>query len=86
MREIFVNVTPRETRAALVENGSTQELYIERAGRRGLVGSLYKGRVSRVLPGMQAEFIENGLTRTALLHAGEISRALASRPTPTAPP
>jgi ribonuclease G len=75
VREIFVNVTPRETRAALVENGSTQELYIERAGRRGLVGNLYKGRVSRVLPGMQAAFIDIGLARTAFLHAGDIARA-----------
>ena len=71
MREILVNVTPRETRAALVENGVTQELYIERASRRGLVGNLYKGRVSRVLPGMQAAFIDIGLERTAFLHAGD---------------
>jgi ribonuclease G len=76
MREILVNVTPRETRAALVENGVTQELYIERTSRRGLVGNLYKGRVSRVLPGMQAAFIDIGLDRTAFLHAGDIARAL----------
>ena len=69
MREILLNVTPRETRAALVENGNTQELYIERASRRGLVGNLYKGRVSRVLPGMQAAFIDIGLDRAAFLHA-----------------
>jgi len=75
MREILVNVTPRETRAAVVENGVTQELYIERASRRGLVGNLYKGRVSRVLPGMQAAFIDIGLERTAFLHAGDIARA-----------
>ena len=77
MREILVNVTPRETRAVLVENGSAQELYIERAGRRGLVGNLYKGRVSRVLPGMQAAFVDIGLARTAFLHAGDIARAAA---------
>ncbi len=76
MREILVNVTPRETRAVLVENGSAQELYIERAGRRGLVGNLYKGRVSRVLPGMQAAFVDIGLARTAFLHAGDIARAV----------
>ena len=76
MREILINVTPRETRAALIENGSTQELYIERASRRGIVGNLYKGRVSRVLPGMQAAFIDNGLERTAFLHAGDITRAV----------
>ena len=76
MREILINVTPRETRAALIENGVTQELYIERASRRGLVGNLYKGRVSRVLPGMQAAFIDVGLERTAFLHASDIARAV----------
>ena len=74
-REILVNVTPRETRAALVENGALQELYIERASRRGLVSNLYKGRVSRVLPGMQAAFVDIGLERTAFLHAADIARA-----------
>ena len=86
MREIFVNVTPRETRAALVENGSTQELYIERAGRRGLVGNLYRGRISRVLPGMQAAFVDIGLARTAFLHAGDIARPASAAAEPGAPP
>ena len=71
--EIFVNVAPRETRAALLENGVLQEIHIERASRRGLVGNLYKGRVSRVLPGMQAAFVEIGLERTAFLHAADIA-------------
>jgi ribonuclease G len=71
--EIFVNVAPRETRAALLENGALQEVYLERVSRRGLVGNLYKGRVSRVLPGMQAAFIEIGLARTAFLHAADIA-------------
>jgi ribonuclease G len=74
-REIFVNVGPRETRAALLENGSAVELHVERANRRGLVGNLYKGRVSRVLPGMQAAFVEVGLERTAFLHVADIARA-----------
>ena len=86
MREIFVNVTPRETRAALVENGSTQELYIERAGRRGLVGNLYRGRISRVLPGMQAAFVDIGLVRTAFLHAGDIARPASAAAESGAPP
>ena len=86
MREIFVNVTPRETRAALVENGSTQELYIERASRRGLVGNLYRGRISRVLPGMQAAFVDIGLARTAFLHAGDIARPASAAAEPGAPP
>ncbi len=86
MRDILVNVTPRETRAALVENGVTQELYIERASRRGIVGNLYKGRVSRVLPGMQAAFLEIGLVRTAFLHAADIARAVPADAELGAPP
>jgi ribonuclease G len=70
--EILVNAAPRETRAALLENGALQELFIERASRRGLVSNLYKGRVSRVLPGMQAAFLEIGLSRTAFLHVADI--------------
>jgi len=72
--EILLNVAPRETRAALLENGVVQELHIERTSRRGLVSNLYKGRVSRVLPGMQAAFVEIGLERTAFLHAADIAR------------
>jgi ribonuclease G len=70
--EILVNVAPRETRAAILENGVVQEIHIERSSRRGLVSNLYKGRVSRVLPGMQAAFVEIGLERTAFLHAADI--------------
>ena len=69
---MVVNVSPRETRAALLENGVLQELFLERASRRGLAGNLYKGRVSRVLPGMQAAFIDIGLERTAFLHVSDI--------------
>ncbi|MFV1972997.1 MAG: ribonuclease G [Thiohalobacterales bacterium] len=70
--EILINVTPRETRVALVENGVLQEVMIERARRRGLVGNIYKGKVCRVLPGMQAAFVEIGLERAAFLHASDI--------------
>jgi len=77
--EILVNVAPRETRAALLDNGALQEVFIERASRRGLVSNLYKGRVSRVLPGMQAAFLEIGLARTAFLHVADI---LAPPPDP----
>lgn len=73
--EILVNVTTRETRAAMVENGVAQEVFIERASRRGIVSNIYKGKVSRVLPGMQAAFIDIGLERTAFLHASDIARA-----------
>jgi len=71
--EILINVTPSEVRAALLENGVLQEVYIERAARRGLISNIYKGRVSRVLPGMQAAFIDIGLERTAFLHASDIA-------------
>ena len=71
--EILVNIAPRETRAAVVENGVLQEIYLERTSRRGLVSNLYKGRVSRVLPGMQAAFVDIGLDRTAFLHAADIA-------------
>ncbi len=73
--EILVNVAPRETRAAILENGVVQEIHVERTSRRGIVSNLYKGRVSRVLPGMQAAFVEIGLERTAFLHAADIARA-----------
>jgi len=72
--EILINVTPREIRAALLENGILQEVTIERAARRGLTSNIYKGRVSRVLPGMQAAFVDIGLERTAFLHVSDISR------------
>jgi ribonuclease G len=70
--EILINVTPREVRAAVVADGVLQEVLIERATRNGLVGNLYKGRVVRVLPGMQAAFVEIGLERTAFLHVSDI--------------
>jgi ribonuclease G len=70
--EILVNVTPNEVRAALLENGVVQEVHIERADRRGVISNIYKGRVTRVLPGMQAAFVEIGLQRTAFLHVSDI--------------
>jgi ribonuclease G len=76
--EILVNVNPRETRAALLENGVLQEVFIERASRRGLTSNIYKGRVQRVLPGMQAAFVDIGLERTAFLHASDITRSRAA--------
>ena len=71
--EILVNVAPRETRAAIVESDVLQEIYVERTSRRGLVSNLYNGRVSRVLPGMQAAFVDIGLERTAFLHVADIA-------------
>jgi ribonuclease G len=70
--EILVNVTPQETRVAVLHLGSVQELHIERAQCRGLVGNIYMGRVVRVLPGMQSAFIDIGLERAAFLHVADI--------------
>lgn len=70
--EILMNVTPMETRVAIVENGVLQEVHIERTQRRGLVGNIYKGKVVRVLPGMQAAFVDIGLERAAFIHMGEL--------------
>jgi ribonuclease G len=94
--EILINVTPRETRVAVVENGMLQEVQLERASRRGYVGNIYKGRVLRVMPGMQAAFVDVGLQRAAFLHASDIIRSLPavsgetaelspSAPSPTPP-
>ncbi|WP_016955127.1 ribonuclease G [Catenovulum agarivorans] len=71
--ELLINVTPTETRVAVVENGSLQEVHIERQGKKGLVGNIYCGKVSRVLPGMQAAFIDIGLDKAAFLHASDIT-------------
>jgi ribonuclease G len=70
--EILINSTSREVRVALVENGVLQELLIERASHRGIIGNIYKGSVKRVLPGMQAAFLDIGLDRTAFLHVSDI--------------
>ena len=71
--EILVNVTPRETRVAVVENGVLQEVQIERVARRGLVGGIFKGCVSRVMPGMDAAFIDIGLEKAAFIHASDVN-------------
>lgn len=73
--ELLINVTPSESRVALVENGLLQELHLERMRDISYVGNIYMGRVERVLPGMQAAFVDIGLDRTAFLHAGEIARS-----------
>lgn len=71
--ELLINVTPSESRVALIENGILQEIHIERHTKKGLVGNIYKGKVSRVLPGMQAAFIDIGLDKAAFLHASDIA-------------
>ena len=75
-RDIIVSSTPQETRVALLEDGSVSELFIEREAQRGVVGNIYKGRVTRVLPGMQSAFVELGLERDAFLHAADVFEEL----------
>lgn len=70
--EFLINLTPQETRVALMQQGIVQELHVERTGGRGIVGNIYLGRVVRVLPGMQSAFVEAGLARTAFLHVADI--------------
>lgn len=70
--ELLINVTPSESRVALIENGILQEVHVERHTKKGLVGNIYRGKVSRVLPGMQAAFVDIGLEKAAFLHASDI--------------
>jgi len=72
--EVLINVTPQETRVAVVENGVLQEVHMERTQSRGIVGNIYKGKVVRILPGMQAAFVDIGSDRTAFLHASDAMR------------
>ena len=70
--ELFINARAHETRVALVENGVVVELHIERKTGRELMGSIYRGRVARVLPGMQAAFVNIALERTAFLYVSDV--------------
>ena len=69
--ELIINVTSLETRVALLENGSLAELHIERESDKGITGNIYKGRVSRVLPGMQSAFVDLGLERDTFLYVSD---------------
>jgi len=77
--DILINWSPQETRVAIVENGAVQELHIERALERGLVGNVYLGKVARVLPGMQSAFVDVGLERAAFLHVADLHSANGAR-------
>ena len=70
--EILINFSPMETRVAVIENGMLQEVHVERNDHRGIVGNIYLGKVVRVLPGMQAAFIEIGLERAGFIHVADI--------------
>jgi ribonuclease G len=75
-RDLIVSTNPRETRVALLEDGVVSEIFLEREAHRGVVGSIYKGRVTRVLPGMQSAFVDIGLERDAFLHATDVFEEL----------
>ncbi|WP_230659240.1 Rne/Rng family ribonuclease [Psychrobacter sp. I-STPA10] len=79
--ELLINVSPMESRVAVLDNGVLGEIYIERHNKLGLVGNIYLGTVVRVLPGMQAAFIDIGQSRTAFLHVNDMQRL--PRPAPT---
>lgn len=70
--EVLINMTPQETRVAVMQMGVVQDLHIERSSGRGIVSNVYLGRVKRVLPGMQSAFIDIGLERSAFLHVADI--------------
>src|SRR4051812_26047380 len=70
--ELIINASLPETRIALMENGEIQDLLIERASGKGIVGNIYKGRVTRVLPGMQAAFVDIGLEKAAFLYVDDV--------------
>ncbi len=72
--ELLINVSPMESRVAVLDNGVVSEVYIERHNKLGLVGNIYLGTVVRVLPGMQAAFVEIGQSRTAFLHVNDMRR------------
>ena len=78
--DVLINVTPMDIRVALVENGVLQEVYIERSTRKGIVGNIYQGKVVRVLPGMQAAFVDIGLERAAFIHVSEVAERDAVNP------
>ena len=77
--QILINVTPFETRVAIVEQGTVQEIQLERSNQRGNVGNIYLGKVTRVLPGMQSAFIDIGLERAAFIHIADLRENRESR-------
>jgi len=78
-QDILINWAPQETRVAVVEQGAVQEVHLERTLERGLVGNIYLGKVSRVLPGMQSAFIDIGLDRAAFLHVADLMPNIAAK-------
>src|SRR5213595_551515 len=71
-REIVINATKHESRIAVLDDGQVVELWVERTRHRTIVGNIYKGRVTKVLPGMQSAFVELGLERDAFLYVSDV--------------
>ena len=71
--EILINSSSREIRVALIENNQLAELFIEHQAHKGIVGNIYKGKVSKVLPGMQVAFVDMGLDKAGFLCANDIN-------------
>ena len=80
IEEILVNITPQETRVAIIQQGVVQELHVERSQSRGIVGNIYLGKVTRVLPGMQSAFVDIGLDKAAFLHVADLWMPKNSKP------
>src|SRR5881396_2101374 len=71
-REIVINATKHESRIAVLDEGQIVELWVERSRQRTVVGNIYKGRVTKVLPGMQSAFVDLGLERDAFLYVSDV--------------
>jgi len=74
--ELIINAPSYETRVALLENGVVSELFVERSSDLGIFGNIYKGKVVKILPGMQAAFVDIGLERTAFLYVTDVREEL----------
>ena len=81
-KQLIINVTEHETRVALLDDGNIAELYVDRGDDSDIAGNIYKGRVLRVLPGMQAAFVEIGLEKAAFLYAGDLAADSGDSPPP----
>ena len=73
-QELFVSVANNETRVGLLEKGLLQEVYLERSGGESTVGNIYKGKVVRILPGMQSAFVDIGQNRAAFMHISDMMK------------
>ncbi|MCK4261884.1 S1 RNA-binding domain-containing protein, partial [bacterium] len=73
-KEVVISVDESEVRVALLEDKVLQEFFVERKGRRGIAGNIYKGRVESILPGMEAAFVDIGLEKSGFLHVSDVAK------------